>query len=155
MSDIHKRIITGTIGSIVLILLLQLYSFQLLLIFSVLYLTSQEYYEIVNKAYHKHLNSELISSLSKSSFGVFIIPLFSFIGTLFSYQETGLPLYLILSVVVCIVTRLYQYSCFCNFTNSQNSAKPLLFTTFVVIMGDILFCVFICFPFSYSICNLQ
>ena len=150
MSDIKRRVATGLVASFGLYIVLEVHLALIIVLCIVFHLTVIEYYEIMRRAYQKYLATDMINSMSTGTLGVYITPLLFYLSTAITNKEACICMALILTVFACIAYRLYQYSLFCPKSNSQDPVKAYSFTCLVTILGDILFCVFIGFPFSYS-----
>lgn len=155
MSDIRKRVTTGIVASFGLYVMLEVYPVLVLTYIVVFYLTAQEYYNIMKSTYQKHLPPEMINNISSLLPSIYIIPLvFSCIST-FPHKEGLLCLGFVLTLLFCIIFRLFQYSSYCAISKNTDPMKSYSFACLVMIFGDILFCVFIGFPFSYLVLLMQ
>lgn len=155
MSDIRKRVTTGIFASFGLYVMLEVYPILVMVYIIVFHLTAQEYYDIMKKTYKNHLPSEMINNISSLVPSIYIIPIiFSYIST-FPHKEGLLCFGFILTLFFCITFRLFQYSSYCGISRNPDPMKSYSFACLVTIFGDILFCVFIGFPFSYLILLMQ
>ena len=157
MSDIKRRVATGIVASFGLYIMFEVYPVCIFVLSSAFHLTVVEYYQIMRKAYQKHLATDMINDAGTGTLGVYLTPILFFFSFTIQNKEACVCMTIILTSFVCIAYRLYQYSIFCSKSKNPDPVKAYSFTCLVTILGDILFCVCIGFPFSYSfmISNLE
>lgn len=151
MSDLHKRIVTGIVATICLFAILEFYLLTIVTIFTVVYISSEEYFAIVNNSFKKNLDKNILENFRIKPIGIYVIPLYFLFSDFIGNSEALISMSLVFAVIACVIERLYQYSSFCLKSNKKDTATDYLFTCFVVIMNDVFFCVYIVFPVSFLV----
>ncbi|OMJ93197.1 hypothetical protein SteCoe_3894 [Stentor coeruleus] len=124
---------------------------MVLTVFITFFAATQEYFAITQAVYMKNFKSDIINDFKGISLPIFLLPFGFLIGSFTSHTEVFICLSLVLIPVVIVVYRLYQYSNYCSRKNPDDPINKFSFIVLSVIFGDIFFCVFLGFPFCYSL----
>ena len=97
----------------------------------------------------------MIADIEFEAKGTFFIPFLFMFSSYIKYKEFLIFATLILAVLQSIIIWLFQYSIICKKTKDQDPFKTFGFSCIAMIIADIFFCIFIAFPFSFTILILN